>query len=481
MNVWSYLAWFCLIPLFVALAQTDRSHLFKSGALFGAVFGLVAYYWMPGAVTAFVGGSSIYGWLFYLLSVVICSLYFGGLTFLYSKLKRANNIPWFNALLVAVIWTLGEQFLSFCFEGMPWFGFQVGDLLVGEQYFIQPAELGGVFLLSFVVVFISAWIGFVVSMRSWKLIWMPGVTLGAYFGLCFFLYQRLDMVKHKPAKEVTIAIMCENTAPEEKWNNKNGAFMVKKLLSLNKQAADLKPDIVLWTESAVPWTYKPDDDFVKEVVKISAANNVTQIMGINSDYDKKAVYNSAYCILPDGTVAGRYDKRFLLSLAEKPLPFFSLPFLSTDGFYAIAGENATPLPTPKGKAGVLICNEALISRSAIDMVRNGAGFLVNISNDGWFSNVPFLVRNHFNNARLRAVEVRRDIAVNSNLGISGSISADGSIVSANQGSQSFVGKVTLEEGSCKTLIVQYPYWFLSALIVSFILLIGLNFFIPSLK
>jgi apolipoprotein N-acyltransferase len=49
-----------------------------------------------------------------------------------------------------------------------------------------------------------------------------------------------------------------------------------------------------------------------------------------------------------------------------------------------------------------------------------------MSNDGWFRDT-WLVRQHFYNARLRAVETRKDIVINSNNGWSGFIDAAGRI------------------------------------------------------
>jgi apolipoprotein N-acyltransferase len=130
--------------------------------------------------------------------------------------------------------------------------------------------------------------------------------------------------------------------------------------------------------------------------------------------------------LPDGKVAGRYDKRDPLLLIEQPWLDLQFPFLSSDGYSVEPGDNDLPLTTPYGKAGVLICNESALPGAAASRVRQGATFLLNMSNDGWFRNT-WLVRQHFYNARLRAVETRRDIAINSNNGLSGYIGASGRI------------------------------------------------------
>jgi len=470
----SWLAWCCFIPLFAALERIPVKRYFACGLFFGLVFSASCYYWLPGVIDHFSGdGSGLFGILFYLFAVAVLSLFFAVLFYLYGKLRRPAAAPWQQALTAAVVWVLTEYLLAYCVEGMPLLGIYAGGLLLPDLYLVQPAALGGVFLLSFVVVFLNAWAGILVAAARWTALWKPVTALAVYITAGWLMF-RQAAAKDGDGQPVSVAMMCENTNAEEKWNSDNGPRMVQDLLQLNREAARLKPDIILWTESAVPWTYHPDDDFIKEVLKIGAADSITQILGINSDYDSTSVYNSAYSLLPDGRVAGRYDKRFLLSFAEKPLPFLALPFQGTDGFSARAGESALPLPTPRGRAGVLICNEALLPGPAIDLVRNKAGFLLNISNDGWFSQVPFLVQLHFNYARLRAVENRRDLAVNSNLGFSGKINASGSIESAEKSDRSFVKAVQLRVHDQYTFYTSYPYFFLYLLIILFVIFIAVK-------
>jgi apolipoprotein N-acyltransferase len=476
-NGFSSLAWVCLVPLIYGMSHSGKHSLFRAGLLYGTIVGIATFYPFPKIISSFAGDASILGWLFSLGAIFISALFFGGVLFLFSLLKKEKYPSWVNAILLATLWSLSEWVLAYIFDGMPWFGFQMGNLLVSNLYFIQLAEWGGLYLLSFLVVFVNAWAGLLLVKSGVKQLWKPAAFFACYFACCFLLFKHAEgLNESNESKTVSVAIMCENTAPEEKWNNNNGPQMVKNLLALNQQANALKPDVVIWTESAVPWTYKPDDAFVQEVVKNARSANTIQILGINSVYDSNAVYNSAYCILPDGKVSGRYDKRFLLSLAEKPISFFLLPFLnSTDGFYAREGSSAMPLPTSKGNIGVLICNEAFVAASAIDMVRNGADYLVNISNDGWFSEVSFMKDFHFNSARLRAVEVRRDIAVNSNLGISGKIAATGIITDSKQSDKGFVAKMVLEKNNYRTLISKIPNFMLIVLSILTVIFASLRF------
>ena len=93
--------------------------------------------------------------------------------------------------------------------------------------------------------------------------------------------------------------------------------------------------------------------------------------------------------------------------------------MSSVGFIIKPGEKYdVPVQTPFGKAGIIVCNEATVPAAASGMANEGAQFLFNLSNDGWF-NDTYITDLHFINARIRAVETRKDICINSNNGFSG--------------------------------------------------------------
>jgi apolipoprotein N-acyltransferase len=103
----------------------------------------------------------------------------------------------------------------------------------------------------------------------------------------------------------------------------------------------------------------------------------------------------------------------------------------------------------------MICNESTLASAARDQVLRGANFLLNLSNDGWFSDT-YLVALHFYNARLRAVETRRDVAINSNNGISGLIDASGRITAMKKKEAPFILNVGIRPRQGYTLCSTYP-------------------------
>lgn len=77
--------------------------------------------------------------------------------------------------------------------------------------------------------------------------------------------------------------------------------------------------------------------------------------------------------------------------------------------------------------GCAICYESVYGDFCTGYVRKGAEFLAVITNDGWWGDTPGY-RQHFSYSRLRAIELRRDIARSANTGISAIIDQRGDVV-----------------------------------------------------
>lgn len=470
------IAWICYVPLFVRLTTMEAKSAFKAGSIFGIIISLVGFYWMIPGAERFTRSSIFYGVVVFGISACFFSLFFGSLAYFFTKLKFAESAkpsPLLNGLLIAALFCISEALLMYIAKGFPWFDFHSGYTLVSSLYAIQPAEYFGIHVITFIVILVNYLFAVFIYRKQWLRLLFPVGGIVAYLLAGYFIFQNFSN-NLQPGKAVNIAVLSENIAPEIKWNENTGNLLAGRLLNMSRTAAALKPDIALWTESAIPWTYKKDDDLVNAIVKITGPANITHILGINTDASQNIVYNSAYCLLPDGTVNGRYDKQVLLDLIEKPFAGMLIPFMSSDGFTARPGENDMPVNTPYGKAGIMICNEAAVPATAYRAANNGAGFICNLSNDGWFNNT-YIVGLHFYNARLRAVETRKDIAVNSNDGYSGLVKASGEMVVKEKSSEPFVKVVTVNINHYNTLVATQPFLFIYFCIALLVLLIAIRF------
>jgi len=72
----------------------------------------------------------------------------------------------------------------------------------------------------------------------------------------------------------------------------------------------------------------------------------------------------------------------------------------------VPGSSYPVARVPGGNIGVFICYEAILPQLARKLVTNGAGVLVNISNDAWYGDSAAAYQ-HLEIARLRAIENHR--------------------------------------------------------------------------
>jgi apolipoprotein N-acyltransferase len=92
-----------------------------------------------------------------------------------------------------------------------------------------------------------------------------------------------------------------------------------------------------------------------------------------------------------------------------------------------SGKEIFNFSLPQGKFGVLICFEIIFPDLCRRFVKEGANFLVTITNDAWFGKTSAPCQ-HFSTATFRAVENRVFVARAANTGITGFIDPKGRIV-----------------------------------------------------
>ena len=453
------LSWISYVPIFLLLRDKTSKQYLASGLIFGLGTAVVCFFWMLGAAKEFSGNHFLYGFLVTAFSIILFCIYWSGLFFCFGFFIQGKpNAVLRNAFLVASCFALSESLLSFLFGQMPYYLFNSGYGLLNNVYTIQWASFFGLPVLNFLAVLVNYLAASAIATEHWKKLAMPiGISLFAT-GAGFLVKKNAErsIVTLKPVK---IAIAAENTPPLLRWDEKGGNILAQRLLTLNKSAVAVKPDIVLWSESTIPWAYQENDELLKEILKEPHAPDAIHIIGFMSSYSREKVYNSIYGINADGRVVGRYDKSLLLSFVESPILGLNMPFQDLNGFLVEKGRSVMPITTPHGKVGIAICNEIVKSEAALGMVENGAEFLLNSSNDGWFRN-SYIVDLHFLYARLSAVITRKDIVLNSNNGISGHIKSSGEVVLKRKSSNFFTEMAVISPNRYDNSRVYVPILFL---------------------
>lgn len=467
------LGFICLVPLFGTLYHIPSPRqAFFIGSVFGAVLGMISLFWALESLSNFFVGSAAIAWTFYIGGIIALALQFGilGATIGWFRRKTKYDLLWL--CFCASAWTLMEYANAWLYSGMPWLQSSLVSIVADAVSCIQWASFGGAQLVSYWLVMIQLGIVGVVSLFRSRAKIVVGIS--TILLLLIFITGNIFIRRHtlaiEPTSTFSVAIINENTPAEFKWTESTGPSMVRKLLSLHEQAVKLNPDLILWAESAVPWTYAPDDDFIAQITQYG----VPEILGINTDYKANKVYNSAY-FLGSNQLVQRNDKRYLLTFAESPLGADLFHFDQQAGFYVQPGHTVQVFHHPKGKIGAIICNESFVSKAAIALVQQGAEILTLISNDGWVDNSEYLVRQHWLSAKLRAVEMGRDMVVNCNLGYNGLITSTGEDLIKWKSNQSEVNVVQGKFYNRQTLFSKFPSLFIQIIIFECILFLLLTF------
>jgi apolipoprotein N-acyltransferase len=441
----SWLAWFAFIPLFIALRNSTLKNGFYLGLITGLAHYLTLLYWLTHTMSAY-GHLPVYVSIpiLFLLSFYM-ALYFA----LFSvAVTRLCSSPVSLLFIPPLIWVSLEYIRSFLFTGFPWelMGYTQFNML----HIIQISDLLGVYGVSFVIVLSNA-TAFLIYLCLMNNSWQENrvqkkqavaamAALVIILGVIWFYGEwRIKNLHEKtelsPSSNVTI--VQGNIDQAIKWDPAFQKSSTMKYIHLSMRSKDLKPDLIVWPETATPFYFMHDTKLSKLVL--------TGIHEIGTDFligspaftrknNKIEYYNSAFLVDAAGNIQGRYDKTHLVPFGEyvpmkKWLPFVTKMVEGVGDFDT--GEKGQTIKWKKFSIGTLICYEIIFPDLSRAMVQNHASLLVNLTNDAWYgrSSAPY---QHFSMSVFRAVENRRSLVRAANTGISGFIDPSGSIIKVTQ-------------------------------------------------
>lgn len=221
-----------------------------------------------------------------------------------------------------------------------------------------------------------------------------------------------------------VSVIQGNIPQEQKWDPRYRSAILEKYDNLTRLASYERPDLIVWPETAVPGYLEKEPDIDQFLSKLAKELKIYLLVGsprrsgLVEDY-----FNSAVLFDPEGQMITFYDKQQLVPFAEfmpsgEFMSKFRRAFRIDENFELAdfrAGEEPIIFTLPKGKFGVLICFEDFFT--VAEFIQNGAEFMINITNDGWFkkSSAPY---QHAQASVFRAVEYRVPLVRCSNTGVS---------------------------------------------------------------
>jgi len=253
-------------------------------------------------------------------------------------------------------------------------------------------------------------------------------------GLPLAGHHRLEMLQHlRAAGEVTVGVVQANVDQGRKWDPAFEVESIERHARLGAVARQAGAELIVWPETAVPFYFQAESPGRDRIIDFARTEEVDVLFGAPAfeyvGFRGMRLFNRAYLVARDGSVGGFYDKLQLVPFGEY-VPFQSVLFFVEAVVEGVGnfvpGTEATVFTLPQGRFGVLICYEGIFPRLSRDLVKRGAGFLVNITNDAWFGNTSAPYQ-HLAMVTLRAVENRVPVVRAANTGISAIVDIDGRI------------------------------------------------------
>jgi apolipoprotein N-acyltransferase len=434
-----FLAWISFVPAFWVASRAG----WASSVLYGAFYGYLAYglfnYWL----SVFHPLAGIIVGLIYLtyFAVLFPLLKFASASFP----KRGYVVQWLVWIAYEYLRTRG--FLGYSYGISGYSQWQVLPL-------IQIASVFGVWGVCALVVFPSAYLAAALSdgLRGFKSFVAehrvaPALWAAALVGILVFGV--LSPVDYSGAPTKRVALVQHNTDP---WRGGIDAYRdnyrTLKRLSEEAVAADPKPDLVVWSETAfVPriyWhkTYRDDPEsyaLVKELLDFLATQDVPYVIG-NDDGRKEVgesgewerVDYNAVLLFDRGEELAAYRKLHLVPFTEhfpyrRQLPFVYDALVAADTHFWKVGAEATVFEAAGFRFSTPICFEDTFGYLSRRFVRNGAQVIVNLTNDAWANSLSSQMQ-HGTMAVFRAVENRRTVVRSTASGQTCAIDPNGRIL-----------------------------------------------------
>lgn len=355
-----------------------------------------------------------------------------------------------RVLALALTLGLAEYARGHVLTGLPWN--VLGYALTQPLPLMQSAAYIGVYGLTLVAVLV-----FTLPMVLWaqarsgppgRSYRLTALAVGALPLLAMFLLGswRLASPPPPPAVAAKIRIVQPSVLQHEKWRPEHQERIFNDHLELSQTNPSGERDgmagisHVVWPEAAMPFLPLEYPAALQAIGRILPPGAQVIAGALRADYAgegaslrRVAIFNSLMVFGNEGQVVTQYDKIHLVPGGEY-LPLQGL--LEAIGLQQLTrmrgGFNSGPRPRPVlaipglPPATPLICYEAIFPAAVVQGAAR-PGVIVNVTNDGWFGNSTG-PRQHYHQARVRAVEEGVPLLRAANNGISGAFDAQGRVL-----------------------------------------------------
>ncbi|MBF0109988.1 MAG: apolipoprotein N-acyltransferase [Magnetococcales bacterium] len=465
-----------IFGLGILIHAVSRASSWRRGAGLGFWFGfghhLLGFSWLLTSLNQH--GGLWMGWSILILALLAATMalyvaLFGAI------LGRLGPAPSLLPVVAPALWVIAEWLRSRLFSGFPWnlagYGWD------GQEVLLQVGDLGGIELLSWLMVFPAAVLALSANWRVYlrPLIFWGGTLLCTFAMAVGYGVWRSDNVTNEwpsfpSAKRenglLRVALVQGNIDQQRKWDPSYREESFNRYLEMSGSITG-PVDLVVWPETAISFFLQADPRSQERVMSLSQRLSAPILTGAPmADKDGKGrwlYYNSMILIDSSGDPMLRYDKYHLVPFGEFiPLRNFFPPFIrklthGTEDFSR--GPGPVALPWHRGGIGCLVCYEVIFPHEVrqLAMATPSVRWLINVTNDAWFGEAA--KPQHLAMARFRAIENRLPMIRVANTGISAVFDPLGRELGRIPANVSGILKMEVPQGTGSTFFQKSePWW-----------------------
>ncbi len=416
------------VLLYILVNYVDRKAIsFFVGWVFGFGYFISNLYWITNSLTFDVNFKSIIPFALILIPLFL-GIFYGLVTLLSSFFNLKNKL---SSVLIFSIFFGGIEFIrSFIFGGFPWnlLVFSISNNLPS----LQILSYVGTYSLNLLsITFFLLPIIFFSKYRSSAkaIIFCFGLILVLInYSYGYFNIKNFEKIKYDKIDSV-IRVISPNIPIERFLSNQNPEKNIDELITLSNPNKS-KKKIFIFPEGIITSIYLKDLKLFKNIFKKKFNANHKVILGINSIKENK-IYNSLVVLNSDTELFYKYNKNKLVPFGEF-LPFenfFKRAGLKkiTQGYQSFSSDNKREiLNIDKLKFIPLICYEIIYS-GKINPNKKYYDFILNISEDGWFGKSIGPVQ-HLSHSIFRSIEEGKNVIRSTNNGVSAFVNPKGQII-----------------------------------------------------
>ena len=365
---------------------------------------------------------------------------------------------------------IGFEYLHLNWE-LTWPWLTLGNVFAKFPEVVQWYEYTGVLGGSLWILFVNSAIYTAIKSYSqikFRVLMRPMFLIIFPLAISYSLIPQTSLITNLPKGTEVVVVQPNIDTYTQKFTynartgeSNNETFMAydEQLQILMDESSKLitpKTKYLFWPETSVPkghWEESLESNTMIRKIQefVKSYNGLTLVTGADTyiGYESKEVasvsaryepsvgyydaFNTALEVNEKGNLAVYHKSKLVPGTVRMPYPgifgfldYFAIDLGGIVGSLGTQSERTVFYNENKMSVAPVVCYESIFGEFVGEFVENGAQFITIITNDNWWDDTPGY-KHHFEYARLRAVEHRKDIARAANTGISGFIYSDGTV------------------------------------------------------